>query len=153
MVDDADFEWLNQQRWRAHKVYSNMYALSRKQKNKIRVTTLMHRLIISAKWGMEVDHKDNNGLNNQRENLRECTHSQNQKNCRKRDRAKSGLLYRGTRKHAKGNSYSSAINVNGVVKYLGSFPTETLAAKAYNGAAIKYHGEFGKLNVFVEGEV
>src|SRR5687767_1877850 len=77
LVDDADYEWLSKMRWS----YVNGYA--------VRNGTNMHRLITSAPVGMDVDHIDRNRLNNQRSNLRVCTHKENMQNIANRRDVKS----------------------------------------------------------------
>src|SRR5690349_12540101 len=81
LVDDEDYEWLNQYKWFVVSMDSkNMYGKPRyyaaRWKNRKRV--YMHREILVD--APEVDHRDNNPLNNQRANLRECTHKQNMRN-------------------------------------------------------------------------
>ena len=75
LVDDEDFEWLNQWKWYCN---NGGYAM-RNLPLKIAKTRgiFMHRLIMNNPVNMEIDHKDENKLNNQRYNLRLATHSQN----------------------------------------------------------------------------
>lgn len=77
LVDDADFEYLNQFNW--YYQAKDGYAV----RNEDGKTILMHRAILNVPVGFEVDHTDNNGLNNQRSNLRIATHQQNLWNTRK----------------------------------------------------------------------
>lgn len=97
----------------------------------------MHREVLGANG--RVDHRDRDGLNNQRHNLRHCTHAQN---CQNRA-GWSGRL-KGAWPHRR--RWRSAINVNGQTIRLGSFATELEAALAYDQAARKYHGEFAAVN-------
>lgn len=80
LVDDADFEWLNQWLWHvADKDKDNScYAIRHLGRTKIG----MHRVIMQAPKNRQVDHRDGNGLNNCRNNLRMCTHSENLQNQR-----------------------------------------------------------------------
>lgn len=76
-VDDADFEIIGGRKWYCDK---GVYAAF---KTKVKGKTLihyMHRILMDAKVGQQVDHKDGNGLNNQRDNLRLCTNQENQRN-------------------------------------------------------------------------
>src|SRR5581483_10784361 len=85
LVDDADFEWLSQWKWCAQKSFTRevWYAVSHisnpapppRQRRLI-----MHRLIVGAALGGEVDHRDGDGLNNQRFNLRQADHAGNMRN-------------------------------------------------------------------------
>lgn len=91
-----------------------------------------------------IDHIDNNPLNNNINNLREVTSSQNGMNRKSNKNSSSqykGVSWRKERKHWKIN-----ICVNGENKYLGSSKSETNAALIYNKAATKYFGEYAKLN-------
>lgn len=105
---------------------------------------LMHRLIVGATGRQEVDHRDNNGLNNCRNNLRLCTHSQNIA----WSRIPPSLAgFRGvTRRATRSSRYQAFLKVNQEKRYLGVFTTAEEAAKAYDDAALKQFGEFARLN-------
>lgn len=93
------------------------------------------------KW---VDHKNNNPLDNRKENLRICTAQQNNANRTKakgKSSAYKGVSWRENRKHWRAN-----IMVDGISFELGTYKEETGAAKAYNKAARFWFGEFAKLN-------
>src|SRR5690348_11276017 len=82
LVDDADFEYLNQWKWQAKKCSDTLFYAHRTQRYGLRSENKkhhfkMHKLILKSPKGFEIDHEDGNGLNNQRKNLRICTHSQN----------------------------------------------------------------------------
>lgn len=143
LVDDEDFEWLNQWKWYAKKDSATYYAV-RGSRNK---TIRMHRLILGlTDKNIFADHIDHNGLNNQRSNLRKATHTQNLRNKQKTGK---GSKYLGVcRINNKGGSttYRAIISVNNTTIYLGAFRIEEDAARAYNEAAIKYSGEFANLN-------
>lgn len=103
----------------------------------------MHRIILNPPRGMFSDHIDGNPLNNQRENLRICNHNQNNFNVGIRKDNKSG--FKGVR--FRDNRWTSRIRINNKEYHLGSFLNKIEAAIAYNEAAIKYHGEFARLNI------
>ncbi len=137
IVDDEDFEWLNQWKWCAKKGPNTSYAK--------RATQLyMHRLILSAEKGMFVDHINGNGLDNRRENLRVCTHAENMRNSKLSIKNTSG--YKGVYWCKKRSLWIANIQNNGKVKNLGGFKIKELAARAYNEAAHNFHGEFARLN-------
>src|SRR5260370_24489719 len=85
IVDDEDFTWLSQWTWTvAKKLFRGFYAYRKAHVAEKRRTAhvWMAREIMSAKPGQQVDHRDGNTLNNQRSNLRLCSHSWNQTNLR-----------------------------------------------------------------------
>ena len=104
----------------------------------------MHRQILNTPDGFEVDHKDRNKLNNQKHNIRNCTHAENQRNIGVTSKNTSG--YKGVFWSKKDKKWVSVLMVNGEVKRLGYFSEVKNAVKAYNDAALIHHGEFAKLN-------
>lgn len=102
----------------------------------------MHRLIIGAKRGQMVDHKDGNGLNNTLSNLRLCSHIQNCMNSASRGN-KTG--YKGVTLLHSGK-FVAGIKHNGKTIHLGTFILVKDAALAYDDAARKYFGEFARTN-------
>jgi hypothetical protein len=102
----------------------------------------MHRLILRVDANTQVDHRDGNGLNNTRGNLRPATHAQNQHNSRLRKDNQSG--FKGV--HRQGNRWVARIRVDGEQKHLGSFRTPEEAARAYDAAALRLRGEYARLN-------
>jgi hypothetical protein len=144
LVDDEDYEWLNQWKWFAHKDCNTYYAGRSEKINGSRKQIWMHRAIMNTPVGLEVDHIDHNGLNNQRSNLRNCTQSQNHMNQSNMGKSKYKGVSFFTKKKYK--QVRANICVCGSPIYLGSFLTEEEAALAYNEAAKKYFGEFALLN-------
>lgn len=144
LVDDEDYEWLNQWKWFYAKDGATGYARRMEGKKPRRTQVHMHQVIMRTPSGMEVDHKDNNGCNNQKQNLRNCTHSQNMKNEKLRKDNSSG--FKGVIWHSIMNKWQAKIQCNGKRILLGYFDNSLDAARAYNLAAIKYYGEFANLN-------
>jgi len=147
IVDDADFEWLNQWRWFAHKDRVIFYAARRVRLSSGKQTTfLMHREIQGLKFGdkREIDHRNHNGLDNRRCNLRICTHSQNTRYQRPRKGCTS--QYKGVYLQKICSKWHAQIVINGHRKYLGLFTSDTEAALAYDRKAKELFGEFACLN-------
>lgn len=88
----------------------------------------------------EVDHRNGDGLDCTRGNLRPATVEQNRQNTRPHRDNKSGL--NGVRKSR--NKWRAQIQANGVVHDLGTFDSKEDAARAYGAAAERLHGEFAR---------
>jgi len=147
LVDDEDFEELNKFKWCAIKDRNTFYAVrTTSYKKEGCVTTIrMHRFILNIKnINILCDHKDRNGLNNQKHNLREATNLQNIVNTKSRKNTSS--KYKGVTWNKKSKKWRANIEKGGVKKHLGLFTNEEEAAKAYDEMAKIYHGEFACLN-------
>lgn len=141
LVDDEDYDWLSKYKWYASKTRSgNWYACNKPKKANI----LMHRLILGTPTNLDSDHIDNNGLNNQRANLRICTRSQN--NMNRFHKKNSTSKYKGVTWHNQDKKWRTRIRIRGTDIYNSLFDSELEAAKAYDAAALKYFGEYARLN-------
>ena len=142
MVDDADFDVLNQWKWSAEKRKGTFYAIRcvRGPGGK-KATIRMHRQIVGE--GVEVDHADGNGLNNQRTNLRACSTAKNQQN---RGRSRGASKFKGVLWDKSHGCWKAKIIIDGKRFMLGSFETEEAAARRYDQAAKAHFGEFARLN-------
>ena len=106
----------------------------------------MHVFLLGRKF-KRIDHIDGNGLNNQRNNLRGCSHMENLRNRGATKASKSGFKGVWKRLTKDGSEhYVSQITVNYKCINVGYFHNLKDAVTAYNNAAIKYHGDFAKLN-------
>lgn len=150
IVDAADYEWLSQFKWYAvapngkHKD-GKFYAVRHVFRDDGKRTLLkMHREILGAEPGVDVDHVDGNTLNNQRDNLRLCNRQQNTFNSRGQKNSVS--KYKGVSWHKHTRKWFAQIGVNGKNIFLGYYDTPEEAARARDTASLKYQGEFAYLN-------
>lgn len=143
VVDDDDYEMLSQYKWQAHFDQGNWYARRAYTTSSGKTSTRrMHQDVLGTSGKCLVDHIDGDGLNNQRANLRPASDAQNSKN--KKMHRDNTTGFKGVFDfHGK---YQAAICVDYRRIHLGTFPDRASAARAYNDAAIKYHGEFARLN-------
>lgn len=151
IVDDEHFDYLNQWNWHAqwNKNNQSFYA-SRKSKtiNGKRHTISMASEILGI-LGLECndkhcpDHINHITLDNRSVNIRLCTASQNQHN---RLKQVGSSKFKGVCWHKNERKWRARINYKGKRIHLGSFDNEIDAAESYNNAAIKYFGEFARLN-------
>ncbi|SDJ61839.1 AP2 domain-containing protein [Paenibacillus naphthalenovorans] len=143
LVDDEDYARLSKFRWNKSQ-YGYAYRLGDRNKGE-KWKVLMHREIMGAQDGQIIDHKNGNRIDNRKENLRFATPLQNATN-RNGKIAKSGYkgVFRNT--SSKRESWIARIKVNKKLIHIGCYPTMEQAARAYNQAALKYHGDFARLN-------
>lgn len=135
-VDDEDYEWLMQWKWH----FNNRYAMRWQNYKKLR----MHREIMKVSDDLEIDHIDNDGLNNCKNNLRICTTAQNSRNRVRAINNTSG--YKGVTWHKRGKKWQAYIKLNGKSIYIGFYNTAEEAADAYDFMAKQYYGEYANLN-------
>lgn len=138
VVDSTDYPLLSLVKWYAERRKNGKFSSCNKAFGK------MHRFIMGADDDMEVDHIDHDSLNNQRSNLRICTHKQN---CQNKGKSRKGSsIYHGVYRHSINPSWISRIKPDRKPIHIGSFKDEKEAAKAYDIHAKKYFGEFANLN-------
>lgn len=146
IVDDADYEWLNQWKWSLIVVKVRFFSARRDfYKNGKRKGVAMSRLIMNFPKNKFVDHINGDSLDNRRSNLRIVTRNQNAQNRRKKIKSTTSK-YKGVHKRSQYNYWLSFIHVNGKKIPLGKFMSEKKAAIAYNKAALEHHGEYACLN-------
>lgn len=149
-VDDADFEDLSRFRWNAlvvkTKNTSKVYAVRNEGRSKV----YMHRYLMGAPKGLDVDHVDGNGLNNQRGNIRIATRTQNRQNTNARTGATGfiGVCKADTIKYPRfaDKPYKAFVYVGGRQTHVGYFPTAEEAAFERDKRSIEVAGEFANLN-------
>lgn len=142
LVDDADFKRFGHLKWYAAKKKGKFYAICGRWRDGRMRTVRLHREILGlTDPRIKADHRDGDGLNNCRKNLREAT---NAENCRAFRRAKKNKTsrFRGVCFHKHSGKWAAQINANGVVRTIGRFYSEVSAANAYDRAARKAFGRF-----------
>lgn len=146
LVDDEDYDRVNDFKWQIHKNKNNLYARRSIFKGlPKRKVIYLHRFILSVEdENIDVDHRDNYGLNCQKYNMRICTRSQNLMNRRKTKNCTS--KYKGVYFNKQSNKFIAHIQFNKIRIHLGYFKNEIEAAKAYDEKAKELFGEFIKLN-------
>lgn len=144
IVDDADYEALSKFDWHTKKKLHLFYAARNGGTSPNQFPILMHRVITQATDDLEVYHKDGNGLNNVRSNLRLCTHQQNLFNQKKKIGTKS--KYKGVTWCKRNNKWLAQIMMNKKNKFLGYFAMERVAALVYDDKAKELFGEYARTN-------
>jgi len=139
-IDEADMPLISGHKWTCFPMGSTFYAVRGAGGRNV----YMHRLIMSVPRGLEVDHIDGNGLNNQRSNLRIATRSQNMANTGPRG---GSSRFKGVSFHKRAAKWQAYITVENHRHYLGLHGDEVSAAQAYDIAAREAFGEFAKLNI------
>ena len=139
IVDDEDFAMLGGMKWCFHPG-KNGGGYAKRFGN-----VFIHQLILWVPFGYEVDHKNGNGLDNRRCNLRACTQKENAQNRRRRFGAAS--VFKGVK--PSGTKWVAHFGRPSV--YLGIFTTEQEAALAYDEAVLAAYGEFASTNIVAYG--
>lgn len=144
-VDDSDYEWLSKWKWNADRRKSGKwYARRSYYVNGKRLKAYMHVEIMSPARGLDIDHIDGDGCNNQRFNMRVVQHQQNTWNQKKRSNNVSG--YKGVSWYNPSRKWRACIVVDARQIHLGYYFDVLEAAKSYDQAASLYHGAYALLN-------
>lgn len=145
IVDDEDFEWLSQWKWSAARRGKPgnrqiWYAVRCVWDGERNHAILMHRLIAGAVRGELVDHRNHDGLDNRRVNLRAGTQSHNMANSRRH--LDSVSKFKGVWWHKQNRKWCAEFKG----KKLGLFADEATAAKAYDKAALAHWPDYAAIN-------
>ena len=145
IVDDVDYDVLSAHKWFAMVRNGTAYPVRNVHigDGKKRICW-MHREIMGAESGQEVDHVDHDGLNVRRSNLRICSHADNM--CNMRRHRDGSSIHKGVSWDKEKKKWHGYINKDGQRTFLGYFVREEDAARAYDSAAREFHGEFACLN-------
>lgn len=140
-VSQVDYHFLRQWKWSALKTRKRWYAVRMEDG----IYVYMHRLI-AERCGLDmsrqIDHKDGDGLNNKRSNLRSASHAQNLQNRGKPNNNTSGI--KGVHWDQSRSKWRVEIQAFGKRKFLGRFVSKRAAIQAYRNAAKDLHKEFAK---------
>lgn len=147
-VDNEDFDRISAHRWYAHwsRYTRSFYAVRHEKTNSEgkREFVQMHREVLGAGPGREVDHANHETLDNRRENLRVCSHSENQHNSRIRRDNASG--FKGVSWSESSGRWRATIILKRKQIHLGYHDAKEDAARAYDLASSRLHGDFASPN-------
>lgn len=144
IVNTYDYEFLMQWKWHVCEGHNTDYAMRNSKPDPItkkRHHIMMHRVLADTPDGMDTDHKNGNGLDNRRRNLRTCSRSQNMHN--RRPNKKGTSKHKGVYWHKQSKKWRAYIQINKERIYLGGFKKEKDAATAYSK---KSKSEFKNFN-------
>lgn len=113
------------------------------------ITILLHRFLVDASPGEEVDHINGDRMDNRAENLRVCSHQENSQNTRIPSHNTSG--FKGVCRSSNGKRWRAYIVMDGKQSHLGTFDTPEEAARRYDKSAVANFGRFARLNFAVLG--
>lgn len=150
IVDDDVYEWASKFKWHAvtHTHFSTFYAVRNSLPNlktRKRILIYLHREILQPDKKQQTDHKNGDGLDNRRENLRVVTSRQNRM-AYQPPKEDTSSRFRGVHKRADCGKWRARITLAKKKISLGNFDCEEDAARAYDTGAKKLFGEFAQLN-------
>jgi len=140
LLDAEDYEFARRFKWRAviKGKWTNAYGRVDGE------DVFMHRALLKAKQGEQVGHKNSNGLDNRRCNVRLCTQPENRRNNEVAAHTTSG--FKGVCYSKRYRSWRATIGIMNRDYSLGSYATKIEAAIAYNIGSVEFHGPFARLN-------
>ncbi len=139
-VDVSDLPLLEGPTWFAHPGEYTTYVRRQESREGRLVMVYLHRALMGEPADMTVDHRDLNGLNNCRANLRLASDSQNAMNRRKRSDNTTG--HKGVYRTSDGKSWAAVVTAKGERHYLGRFSSAEGANAAVCAKRVELHGEF-----------
>lgn len=150
IIDDEDYDLISGQKWWAACTRGKWYVVGYGPVNGVVKRFYLHRLLMGVldTPQIHIDHRDNDGMNNRKNNLRKATIAENSRNvgCNKMSKSKlKGVSIYSVGKMA--GMYAVRLRFNGKKVFGGYFKDPIEAAKKYNEMALKYHGEFAYQNI------
>jgi hypothetical protein len=142
VIDAADVSLVSGYNWQASVDGNTVYARRGDYSGQRLRTLRMHRVILAAADDLQVDHRNGDGLDNRRANLRTATKAQNMHNRRPNNNSTSA--YKGVGFYKTSGKYRARIMVNGKQRTLGLFATPEAAHAAYCNASAELHGKYGR---------
>lgn len=148
-VDSEDFYRVSKHKWCAgwtphSRSFRAMRRVILDWRQNRGMTVLMHREIVKAKEGEEVDHINGDSLDNRKHNLRKCTGSQNRRN--RVGHKLHSSKYKGVSWHKTEEKWRARVYCDKKLVFEGRFKDELEAAKAYDREAKKFHKDFARTN-------
>lgn len=145
IVDESDTGILRSHHWsiQRNRQSETYYVYRQVRTGGHRRKIYLHRELMGATAGYQVDHINGDGLDNRRINLRLCTNVENSYNRKPSSRSKTGL--KGVYKTSRGK-WAACCSSSGRTLHLGIYPTSVDAARAYDVYAVEHYGEFAWLN-------
>lgn len=145
LIDDEDAGALSGRRWYSDVRKTTVYVRGRTP-GQSKGGVYLHQIITDSE---KTDHKNGNGLDNRRSNLRACTQAQN---CLNVGKKRAYKRFKGVYFDSRRNKWWAQLYIGRCAFFGGYHDTEELAAKAYDALAIKHHGEFALLNYPLGGK-
>lgn len=146
-VSPEDWRRVMRHKWCAHSHRGGLtYAQANVKIGSEWKRVLLHRVVMKVGPGETVDHRDGNGLNNTRDNLRIVVGGGNQHNSGHRQTKNRSSRFKGVSWHKGACKWRAQIMCDRKYHNLGLHATEEDAARAYDRAARELHGEFARVN-------
>lgn len=145
VIDECSKDTVSRYIWHFDGKYAATNTVVNGKRKKIR----MHRLLLDAPSGLDIDHINGDRLDNRLTNLRVCTRSQNLRNQGLRSNNSSG--YRGITYYKPYKKWAAQIYIDGKNKRIGYFDDLASAVDAYNEDAKKYYKNFARIQEFSNG--
>jgi len=142
-VDDEDYERLSIHKWYALEGVKRFYAARNVPCDGGQKRIFMHREIMNTPKGVQVDHKNGNDLDNRKDNLRNCSRVENNRNKKKYC---GGSNFKGVSWDKRHKKWIVQIKYEDKNRHIGFFDNEIVAASVYNKVAREQFGEFAWLN-------